>query len=294
MVQWWLMLAGALGAPQVARSDGASLGDDVDLVVLFGGEQRGEVGPCGCAATPLGGLDRIARYTESVQGATDAPVVLLNPGAWLSNQSVGTALLDTTVAANTAMHTALRHTPYDVLNVSFRDWPGVAAGPRPGLVSANLRASGVPVVRYRVLDAGPWRVAVTGVSRSGLVHLQPEGWQATDAIDAMVDLLPELRFHADLVVVLVYDLPRDTARIANLPGIDLVIEASDYRARYGPWVEGEAIWVRSWATAGHLGQLQIRIADGAIAEAVLQQIPLDDTWDPPRRRRPRSSGPTGR
>ncbi|HHO54712.1 MAG TPA: hypothetical protein ENK18_28530 [Deltaproteobacteria bacterium] len=285
MLSTWLGLAVAapevegLDVPRVPLSQRLA-SDDASLVLLYGGEQRGETEPCGCALAPLGGLARATTYAEAVRAAApDTPALLLNAGAWLSNTSLGLQLLDETHEANARVHAALRVHPWDVLNVTFRDWPDVASGPRPGLVSANTHAPDIPVVRYRLLSAGEHTVAITGVTRVGLPHLQPPGLSAQPPVEALEALLPELQHRADVVVVLIYDLPREARTIAGLPGVDVVIEAGGYHARWGPWVEGEAVWVRTWEATPRLGELRLWIEAGSVVRALERTIDLDSSLD---------------
>lgn len=285
MLSIWLGLASAapevegINVPRVPLSQRV-VADDASVVLLYGGEQRGEIGPCGCELEPLGGLARASTYAAAARATDpDTPVFLLNAGAWLSNTSLERQLLPETLQRNAEVHAALRDQPWDVLNVSFRDWPDVASGPRPGLVSANTRAPGVPVVRYRLLSAGAHTIAVTGVTRAGLPHLQPPGATADPPVAALTELLPELQHRADVVVVLIYDLPRAAEAIAGLPGVDVVIEAGGYRARWGPWVEGQAVWVRSWEATERLGELRLWIEEGSVVRAVQRTIDLDASLD---------------
>ncbi len=279
---WTVALGLAFGAPEVVgetaplgRLDARVVNDDADLVLLYAGEQAGEVGPCGCSESPKGGLERVQAYANAVR-ATGAPALLLNAGEWLSAGHDGGQLDAEALAKNTEMFRALRTARFDALNVTVRDWPDVARGPRPGLVSANLRHPEVPVVRYRLLQAGDVTVAVTGVSRAGLPFLQPPGLEEQPVVASVAALVPEMRARADVVVVLAYEVAAQVPALAAIPGVDVVIEADDYQARYGPWVEGEAVWVRSWQGTTRLGELRLWLDDGAVARALDRVVDLDE------------------
>jgi hypothetical protein len=270
-------MTAALAAPEVTAADAPVDGgpaervvrDDADVVLLYASEQRGLVGPCGCDVHPKGGLDRIGAYADAVR-ATGSPTLLLNAGRWLASEHDGGELDARSLALNTEMHTALRTTRFDALNVTLHDWPDVARGPRPGLVSANLRHPDVPVVRYRVVEAGELTVAITGVSRPGLPYLQPDGLEERPPLDALTALAPEMEDRADLVVVA--DL---VPALAAVPGVDVVVEADHYTARYGPWAESDAVWVRSWNGTSRLGELRLWVEDGRVVRALDRVVDLD-------------------
>lgn len=84
------------------------------------------------------------------------------------------------------------------------------------------------------------------------------------------------------MVVLAYDLPRQVQAIAAVPGVDVVIEADDYAARYEPMVLGQAVWVRSWDETTRLGELRLWVEDGRVVRALDRMIDLGpDVPEPP-------------
>lgn len=284
-----LLVAAAAAAPEAVPAPAAEgplaerlvSGDGASLVLLYGGEQQGQVGPCGCEVVPRGGLGRSWSVADALRAGA-APVLLLNAGAWLSSSHDQGALTDEARAANERVHRALRAAPWDALNVGFRDLPGlVDGGARQGLVSANLRPpDAVPVVRYRRFELPGLSVAVTGLTRPGPPFLRPEGTVALDPEEALRALLPELA-GVDVVVVLAYDLADRIEAIGALPGVDVVIDASSWNARYGPWTAGDAVWVRSWDQGRWLGELRLWVEDGRVTRAVDRVHALGDDLPTP-------------
>lgn len=268
------ILASALASPEVSAlpsaegpvSDRIIVDDGASLVLLYGGEQEGRVGPCGCEITPRGGLGRAWTVARALRGGP-TPVLLLDAGAWLSSAHDQGALSADALAANARVHRALRAAPWDALNVGFRDLPGLEGGARQGLVSANLRPPDAwPVVRYRRFELDGLSVVVTGVSRAGPPFLRPEDTVVLDPEESLRVVLAEVS-DADVVVVLVYDLADRVEALGALPGVDVVVDAAAWNARYGPWTTGDAVWVRSWDQGRWLGELRLWVEDGRVVRA---------------------------
>jgi hypothetical protein len=288
-----LLVLPALAAPELdsqatalpPMDKGAVEADGASLVLLYSGEQRGEIGPCGCDSSPKGGLGRTLTMVEARQRAQpDTPMVLLNAGAWLSSQLGVGALSERARLDNEWFHQAVEEVPFDVLHVTPREIPSLL--PRAGLVSASHRlpAGSVQVEPYVVVERGGLSVAITGVSQDTLTYLQPSGTQALPPVQAVQDLLPELQQH-DIVVVMVYDLPQEARAIAALPGVDVVIEGGGYKERWPAQLVGDAIWVRSRDEGASLGELRLWLEDGEVvraADRILRlpsEIPSDKRLD---------------
>src|SRR5688572_15918587 len=113
-------------APSGAPATRALAGDGASVVLLYGGEQEGRIGACACDAWPKGGFGRIGAMTEAIRAADPSvPVLLLNPGGWLTSEHAEGALVPEAIAANAFVRRALGVVPYDALNVSWRDLPGI-------------------------------------------------------------------------------------------------------------------------------------------------------------------------
>lgn len=247
-----------------------------DIVLLYGGEQRGELGTCGCEVRPRGGLARVDRYRAALERVEDAPVLLLNPGGYLDTvpDTRGDLRRDVQVR-NRYMLDGLALGQWTAANVSYRDLPHQGrAGVSPLGVSANVRPpDGVDLPTHQLVEAGDLTVAVTGVSPLGLRHLQPDGWTFEDPVAALEALVPELE--ADLVVVLAFE-PGDLAdKLARVPGVDVLIEAGGYTGRYDPIVEAGAVWVRARDRSEQIGELRLVVQDGRVVSALDRKIDLD-------------------
>ena len=290
---WFVLLsfvaAEALSAPEILERLPDSASQPPVLTLLYSGEQRGDVGPCGCDAVPRGGLGRLARVTQEIEETSAAispvdRVLSLNTGAWLSSALAVGELSEGAHIDNRWFHEALSLVPYDVLNVTPKDLPSLV--PRSGLVSATHRpppAGGVEVSPYETIAVGDLRVVVTGVSRDTLTYLQPEGTEVLSPVQAVRDQVAALS-GGELVVVLVYDLPKEATLIAEIPGVDVVIEASAYTERWPMRIAGEAVVVRSRDAGASLGVLSLWVdAQGELTAAHDESVRLDERTPSDRR-----------
>jgi hypothetical protein len=246
--------------------------DDADLVVLASSEHRGQVGPCGCEARPLGGLQRAHDYAEAVRG-TGVPTLVVHAGGWLDTTADEGRITSAAKRSNEAFTRGLRQVQVDVLNVGFGDLAALELA-RPGLVSANLR-SDAAVLQGTVREVGEHRVALTGVSRRGPTYLLPEGATHRAAVPAAREVLE--RLDGALSVVLVYDDPQAAVDLADQPWVDLVIEAAGYKARW-PAVEGAhgGVRVRTWDQGVRLTELRLWLGDDGELQRVLhREVDLD-------------------
>jgi 2',3'-cyclic-nucleotide 2'-phosphodiesterase (5'-nucleotidase family) len=245
--------------------------DDADLVILYAGEQEGRLGPCGCSELPLGGIDRAAGYASAVK-AQGRPTILVNPGTFLTSTlgDDGATLRPDSVVADRAMVDLLAG--WDALNVSFRDLPYLAEHGFPATaVSANLHATEgegpLPVV---VLQRDGLRVAVTGVTSWGTARIQPARFTWGDPVASLTAALSDV--DADVVVVLSYGVP---AKALAVPGVDAIVEASEYRQLDPPLLAGDAVFVRSWTAGERMGELRLQLEGGVVTEAHERVVALD-------------------
>jgi 5'-nucleotidase len=253
-------------------------GDEPALALYYGGEHGGSMDTCGCPQVPRGSLARAATYLHASQRMNPTvPSVVVHAGGWLSDtigDSVG--ISDDALVANNWMIDGLAAGGWEVFNVGSKDLPHLAAHGFPeGAVSANLRpidTEGPPT--HIVLERGGLRVAVTGVSAPVRSLLAPEGFEALDPLQSLSELVA--RIEADVVVVLAYQLPELAQEIARIEGVDVVVEAAEYRARYEPYAEGDTVWVRSRFQTERLGGLRLWFDDdGRLLAARDRVIDLD-------------------
>ncbi|MCO4745284.1 MAG: hypothetical protein KC912_10895 [Proteobacteria bacterium] len=290
MLLLWTALA--MAGPEVVADDPSGtlrrrlVHDDADVVLLYGSGQDGEVGPCGCDAVERGGMERIRGYSRAVE-KTGSPVILLNAGGWLDARPGQSERNDAMVQ---------QVADWDALNVGFREPVGLgryvdrgtalAADLRPqmptSLVSASVQGPGTST--WKTVIAGTTTVAITGVSPTTAADRWPQGFGGEEPVAALRAALASAP-EADLVVVLAYETGAATDELAALPGVDVLIEAGGYTARWDASTEQGALWVRSTQGSTRLGELRLWLDEDAVVRAVDRQVPVDVAI-PKRRRRP--------
>lgn len=253
--------------------------DDAELVLFYGGEERGSLEPCGCPTRPRGGLARQAAYIRASRAANpEAGQLVLNGGYWLEDAVgiTGAPRADTPVM-NRWMVSGLSALGASALNVGYPDMAGLASlkqRPSLPLVSANI--SGEGIAASRTVVAGGLRVGVTGISTPGSLAVSPPpGFAVTDPARSGREVLSALREEVDLTVLLSYQSPEAARRLARAGLADVVIDVGQHRERYAPIRVGEAIWVRSHYQTMRLGELRLWVSEGSITEVLDRKIDLD-------------------
>jgi hypothetical protein len=264
----------AWGSPEVSLTEAPgphlrqllAAPDGSELVLFHASEQRGVVGACGCSVEPLGGLARVDRYiTQTVSRSFGSHVVRLHLGHAYAHDRDWSAGRMTPEAQwkNQGMTTALGLGGWDVLNLACDDaWAVLEEGVPAGLLSTNLSVPGLEIPSYWMTQAAGLDVAVLGVSGPCKGGAPPLGTQVGDPIEAVKSVLSSV--DADLVVVVAYGLDDSMMAFAQVPEVDLVIEAGDYQARYRPQVAGDLVWVRSSAQTTRLGELRLDLHEGVV------------------------------
>lgn len=246
--------------------------DGAELVLLFGGETRGDLAPCGCEDRPAGGLARVGAHVAAVR-ASGAPTLLLDAGAFLDDtQGFEGALRPDVQVGNAWALDALAQLGLDAANITPVDLPGVRGADGAAIpgVSANLRGPGLEVAR--VLDVQGLRVGVTGVS--AVPSVLPVGVDVLPPHRGLKPVLTALREESDLVVLLAWHAP-EAARMAARAGlVDVVIDAQGHTGRHPPVRVGGAVWVRSPAGTERLGELRLQLEEGRVVGAVDRRIDL--------------------
>ena len=258
--------------------------DGAELVILYGGEEKGSLETCGCPKRPRGSVARQASYEAALRVAQpEVPVVQVDGGYWLEDSMSleGEPRADVPVL-NRWMVAGLQQLQVDALNVGYNDMAGITSlgGPEAvaseglPLVSANVVGPGV--APYRIVEAGGLKVGITGITTPGVTFLHTPGFAVSDPVKAGKAVLDELRGEVDLVVLLAYGAPESAARLARTGLVDVVVDTNLYRERYAPFVEGQAVWVRSHYQTMRLGELRLQLEDGKIVAALDSKIDMDE------------------
>ncbi len=274
----WMWMCGlAWASPQVSQTEASgehlrqllASPDGAEWVLFHASEQRGELGACGCSAEPLGGLARVDRYIrETEKRSFGSHVVKLHLGhAFAHDRDWALGRMTSEARArNEAVTAALNLGGWDAVNLACDDaWAVMEGSPPSGLISTNMVVPGVDLVSHWRTEAAGVDVVVLGVTGPCRVGAAPLGVERHDPVEAVQRALATVE--ADVVVVVAYGLEGAMMAFAQLPRVDVVIEAGDYQARYRPQLAGELVWVRSAARTARLGELRLQL-EGAEIHAI--------------------------
>lgn len=251
-----------------------------DLILFYGGEQRGSMETCGCPHRPRGSLARVATYVTAGRAASpDTPALLLNAGEWLI-EAVGfqnmpmpqLMVMDRTLAEG------LITGGWDVLNVTPKDLaglPGVAPADlaRLPLVSANIE--GPHIARSRSFTVGGRTIAVTGVAAPEALAADLPDYTIRPVDDAL-PAVQQIAAEVDGVVLLAYN-SADSARMLaqRVPKVIAVIDAGGHNQAVEPFYVKNAVWVLSYTLTMRLGELRLTFGPEGRPTAIDRHIDLD-------------------
>lgn len=209
------------------------------LVLLFTGDNQGEIAPCGCKAEPQGGLARRKTAVEA-EKARGLPVLLLDSGNALFRKPVRqdeplvTQRAELVLEQMESLGTAAMAVGHRDLSQGLTWLRKAAQGPKKKLklLSANLvDAKGkAPFPASTVLEAGGLKVGVVGVSPEGPPPGEPT-LKGRPPIDAALAEARKLRQKnkVDVVVVLAAVPYQEAVKLALLANdaVDFVVESHE-------------------------------------------------------------------
>ena len=245
--------------------------DEANVVLLYTGEQRGDVAPCGCADSPRGGLPRTAAYMDAVPtGMRIFGASWLDDGTTLDGQPMADAAVK-----NRHMVDSLHALGVDVAHIGLTDaiaLSRMSGTPDLPMVSANIQGPGV--APYVIVEHNGLRVGFTGVTAPGHIAISTPGYVRTDPLDAG-PVIDELAALSDLIVLLNDGATDASKKLIRQGHIDVVIETAKYRAFEVPFRQGRAIWVRSHDQGQRLGELRLQVEDDRVVAVTDRKIDLD-------------------
>ncbi len=221
-----LMPLGALAAPR-------------RLVLLFTGDNRGEIAPCGCKQEPQGGLARRKTAIEA-ERARGLPVVLLDSGnalfrepgrreEALVRQQAELVLEQMEAQGTVAMAVGERDLS---LGLSYLQKATRGRDKKMKLLSANLvdKAGKAPFAASMVVEAGGLKLGVVGVSPEGTPAGEP-GLKGRPPVETALAEARRLRKDrkVDVVVVLAAVPYQEAVKMALLAedAVDFVVQSHD-------------------------------------------------------------------
>lgn len=247
---------------------------DADLVLFYGGEIGGSLGPCGCPDRPRGSLARMASYIQASREVhpTQRDLVLMG-GDWLMNPvSPNGSPSPQAPVANAYVARAFETMGVDAANVGYSDLPGVLG--LDALPEWAMSTNTEGLISTQVLEMDQVRVGVVAITRFGV---QPvPGHRITDPYAPAEAAIRRLSQSTDVQVLMSYGCSQVAAQLArDVPELDVVIDADMHRGFFAPDTVGDAIWVRSHYQTMRLGELRLSLDAGQVGLIVDRKIDLD-------------------
>ncbi len=209
------------------------------VVLLFTGDNRGEIAPCGCKAEPQGGLARRKTAIEA-ERAGGLPVVLLDAGNALFREprrQEGALLqqrAELVLEQMEAQGTAAMAVGERDLSQGLPYLQKATKGRKMKLLSANLvdKAGKAPFAASTVVEAGGLKLGVVGVSPEGTPAGEP-GLKGRPPLQAALAEARKLRQtkKVDVVVVLAAVPYQEAVKLALLAedAVDFVVQSNDLK-----------------------------------------------------------------
>jgi hypothetical protein len=235
-----------------------------ELTIAFQGQGDGEIAPCGCPKSPMGGLTRRNFVLEDI--VAKGPVVTFEAGNSLMPSRMDSREAEQREIKADLIAASLKLAGIDGLTIGARDWQLgrdqlqklIAAHDLP-VVAANISCEGWDALPgHRIVERAGWKIAVIGIAAGA-----PVGCTERDLIES---LQGEIAATPDVHVRVVLWGPdfREYEGIgAKLTGVDFVLAGQGGTPRPHPVHSGDAWLVLPHMRAKQLTLLELKRVDGA-------------------------------
>lgn len=248
-----------------------------DLVILYGGEQKGSMDTCGCPKRPRGSLPRMSAYVQAL--SRKEPVILVNPGYWLEDPTDFQKNVRPDITTmDTWMLQGLNMLPWTALNAGAIDLAAMA------VIKDDPNLKKLPIISANAEDQVPYVIVQKNNVNVGIVGISGQTptmgdypWKLHSPSDAHT-AIEELSRKTDLIVLLSWEATEDAKKLAeSMPEIDVVIDANHYQDFMPPVIVGSAVWAYSHVQTMRLGELRLDLDGGKVVGALDRKIDMDPT-----------------
>lgn len=274
--------------------------DGYAFALMYGADVNGSLDDCGCKAHPMGGLAWRMGYHEGFRAQhADVPVLQLDAGHMFTDMGDGSGnLYPDTLEKNkwivkgygqakfTAGNLSRHELPYlpEILKKSGYDARAAEFPFIERLVSANIRTTFPDLMtpkpflieEVNAKRAGKTvRLGITGVAFGGPAPAN-SGYTIEDPTESLKKVVSDLRGKVDLVVVMAYGRPEEVEKLAEIPGIDVLIGAQSGQGGTELKKIGATSVVYTFTQTKQLGDLRVYLTpDGKIKDLKNKSIVLD-------------------
>lgn len=283
--------------------------DGYAVALMYGADLNGSLDDCGCHAHPMGGLAWRMGYKEAFRALhQDVPALQIDAGHLFTSLVDGNgAPFPDTIEKNKWIMKGYQQSGFTVANLSYQEtaympelFKKIGYDQRvketpfiERLVTANLRANAPDLLQpkaYVIQEVSnkrtpkPLRIGFTGVTFGGAPSPN-SGFVLDDPTESLKKVLAELHNKVDIVVVMAYAPTPDVEKLAQVPGIDILIGAQNGQG----WAMevkkiGTTSVVYTFGQTKQLGDLRVYLnPDGKVKEFKNHYVSLDKEIpkDPP-------------
>jgi 2',3'-cyclic-nucleotide 2'-phosphodiesterase (5'-nucleotidase family) len=234
----------------------------LSLTVLYTNDGWGYTEPCACDPS-LGGLARRATFIESVRDETRNVLVVDAGDSLLTLQRVGD------LEQGKLLVEAYNRMGYDAVALGGLDFRmGL------GVMREQIQAAHFPVLSanttdpqtgdlldkgYTIVERGGHRIALIGLTDPKTVVEVTQGHvQATEPVQALLDVLAEAKAESDIIVVVSHLGMLFDANLGQVaPDIDLIVSGLDKEVYDPPVVAQGAVIVSAGSRGEYIGRIDL-------------------------------------
>jgi len=255
--------------------------DDADLVIFYGGEQRGTLDTCGCPGESHGSLARFSGWVQASKAENPASAFITVLAGYFLEDAIGAGgdLREDVPLMDRWMVQGLAAMPWDAINVAWPDLPGLQAlGTVPDLPLTSANVTGpvdLPRIQPHIdVERGKRRYAVVGITSLGTSFSSNPRYSVTEPVPAAEKVLAGLDGRP--VILLAWNAIDDARKLAQKHAeIRVIVDAAQHREAIEPFQVGHAIWVRSWFETQRAGELRLWFREEAVDRAFDRKVDLD-------------------
>jgi 5'-nucleotidase/UDP-sugar diphosphatase len=276
--------AGSCGKKGAEKKPAAN---PAELTVVFSSDLLGRIRSCGCADGDRGGLGRWATFTERVKADVDNLLVVD------AGDAFGADLSFTEKEAELAFE-AMNVVGLGAFTVGETDFvfglpflQRLANRATFAIVSANIvdPTTGEPVfgAPYIVKTlTGGLRVAVTGILDDAIrfpAYIDASKFRVLPAFETLRRLVPEMKAHADFLIVLSHMGTERSAELAReIRGFDLVVVGHGKPIIKELEKQGTSLMLATGGSGQYIGRIDLSLSGtGVITEGQMKLLMLDDS-----------------
>ncbi|HHT9132109.1 MAG TPA: multiheme c-type cytochrome, partial [Candidatus Tripitaka californicus] len=218
-----------------------------EVCLLFSGEERGYLEPCGCAKPLMGGIAKRHTFLKSLSEpwlSVSLGDLAGHGGSTFSIQRQDELKAETLVQALKIMNYSVHNLGEMDLDMGLEVLAYLFPPDSVPLLSSNIRVANpfIEVVPYKIHRVKTLRIGFLGILSPALLGTPPAGVEIISPTEALQPLIKELKDKVDVLVLLSHASMEESLKLArDFPEFQLI--ASGHRADHPVVVKEGKTWV---------------------------------------------------